>query len=162
MRPPAIAIDLKPLSHQPGRLEPRYRSRHLHPLLHHLSQVVLDGIKRDRMVDHLAANPYLPRLIQRAGLDDSKYLRSTLTRLLRPFYAEGMAVLASSAAASWSPEELPHVAAGLYHLIFGYFANAPLLEVVLQEDPRSPAAIARQRQFLKTALGLLLGTGQPL
>ena len=28
----------------------------------------------------------------------------------------------------WRGDELPHVAAGLYHLIFGYFADAALLE----------------------------------
>src|SRR5271169_5439944 len=33
----------------------------------------------DRMVDYLAARPHLPRLIQRAGLDDTKLLRSTVT-----------------------------------------------------------------------------------
>lgn len=110
----------------------------------------------DRMLDHLAAYPHLPRLIQRVGLDDSKYLRTVLSRLLRPFYSEGMNVLAASAA-PWHADELPHLAAGLYHLIFGYFANATLLEVVLPDDPRSAAAIARQRRFLKTALALLLG-----
>jgi AcrR family transcriptional regulator len=110
----------------------------------------------DRMVDHLATNPHLPRLIQRAGLDDSKALRSALTRLLRPFYAEGLSVLAATGA-PWSGEQLPHLAAGLYHMIFGYFANATLLESVFPSDPRSPAAIERQRHFLKTALALLLG-----
>jgi AcrR family transcriptional regulator len=109
----------------------------------------------DRMVNYLADHPHLPRLIQRAGLDDSKYLRSALIRLLRPFYTEGLNVLAA-AGASWPPEQLPYLAAGLYHLIFGYFANSGLLETVLQEDPRSSEAIARQRRFLHTALALLL------
>src|SRR5512134_163520 len=31
----------------------------------------------DRMVDYLASRPHLPRLIQRAGLDDTKALRAT-------------------------------------------------------------------------------------
>ncbi len=52
---------------------------------------------------------------------------------------------------------MPHLAAGLYHLIFGYFANASLLEAVLPEDPRSPTALARQAQFLKTAVARMLG-----
>lgn len=112
----------------------------------------------DRMVTYLAEHPHLPRLIQRAGLDDSKYLRNALTRLLRPFYTEGLNVLAA-AGGPWRPEELPHLAAGLYHLIFGYFANSGLLEAVLQEDPRSPEAIARQRRFLHKALTLLLAGG---
>ncbi len=57
----------------------------------------------------------------------------------------------------WSGDEIPHLAAGLYHLIFGYFANAALLEAVLPDDPRSPAALARQAQFLKVAVARLLG-----
>jgi len=110
----------------------------------------------DRMIDYLVSHPHLPRLIERAGLDDSKYLRSVLTRLLRPFYAEGLSVL-ENADGPWDVAELPHLAVGLYHLIFGYFANTALLEVVLQQDPQRPEAIERQRRFLKTALALLLG-----
>src|SRR5438093_1546319 len=60
-------------------------------------------------------------------------------------------------AGSWEPSELPHLGAGLYHLIFGYFADATLFEAVVQQDPRSPAAIARQRRFLKSAVAQLLG-----
>src|SRR5262250_70650 len=37
------------------------------------------GADLERMVDYLAAHPHLPRLIQRAGLDDTKLLRSTVT-----------------------------------------------------------------------------------
>lgn len=111
----------------------------------------------ERIVDHLAAHPHLPRLIQRAGLDDSKALRGTVGRLLGPLYSSGLRVLAGSSGGVWSEEEIPHLAAGLYHLIFGYFANAALLEAVLPDDPRSPAALARQAQFLKVAVARLLG-----
>jgi AcrR family transcriptional regulator len=110
----------------------------------------------DRMVDYLAARPHLPRLIQRAGLDDTKLLRSTVTRLLGPLYTQGLRVLAGSGGA-WAPTEIPHLAAGLYHLIFGYFANAALLEAILPDDPHSPAALARQAQFLKIAVARLMG-----
>jgi AcrR family transcriptional regulator len=108
------------------------------------------------LLDYLAEHPHLPRLIQRAGLDDSRYLRNAVTRFLRPLYTQGLRAL-ESAGGSWEPAELPHVAIGLYHLIFGYFANAGLLEAVLDEDPRSPAAVARQRRFLKSAMTRLLG-----
>lgn len=109
----------------------------------------------DRMVDHLAAHTYLPRLIRRAALDDSRFLRSVLRRYLRPIYTQGLDVLA--AAGPWAPDELPHLAVGLYHLIFGYFADTALLEMVSDEDPRSPAAVARQRRFLRAAVARLLG-----
>jgi AcrR family transcriptional regulator len=111
----------------------------------------------DRIVDHLAAHPHLPPLIQRAGLDDTKLLRATVTKLLGPLYTSGLRVLAGSAS-DWDPADMPHLAAGLYHLIFGYFANASLLESVLPEDPRSPAALARQARFLKMAVARLLGS----
>ena len=112
----------------------------------------------ERMVDYLAAHPHLPRLIQRAGLDDTKLLRSTVTKLLSPLYASGLSKLAGSAG-DWEPSEMPHLAVGIYHLIFGYFANAALFEMMLPEDPRSPAALARQAHFLKAAVARLLGPG---
>jgi TetR/AcrR family transcriptional regulator len=110
----------------------------------------------DRVLDYLEQHPHLPRLIQRAGLDDSRYLRNAASRLLRPLYAQGMRVLEETSA-PWEPAQLPQLAAGLYHLIFGYFANAGLLQAVVQGDPLSPVAVARQRGFLKTAVAQLLG-----
>ena len=112
----------------------------------------------DAVLAYLGEHPHLPRLIQRAGLDDSRYLKSSVTKLVRPLYTVGVHVLAASGS-SWPQEEIPHLAAGLYHLIFGYFANASLLESVLDEDPRSPEAVARQREFVKKAVARLLGAG---
>jgi AcrR family transcriptional regulator len=113
----------------------------------------------DRMVDHLAEHAHLPRLIRRAALDDSRFLRSVLRRYIQPIYAQGLDVLAATG--PWEPDELPHLAAGLYHLIFGYFADTALLEMVSDEDPRSPAAVDRQRRFLRTAVARLLGAAPP-
>src|SRR5882724_8692297 len=47
----------------------------------------------DRILDYLEEHPHLPRLIQRAGLDDARQLRSTLARFLRPLYAQGIKAL---------------------------------------------------------------------
>jgi AcrR family transcriptional regulator len=118
-----------------------------------LTRAEVDGVL-DLMLDYLDDHPHLPRLVQRAGLEDSRALRSTLTRLLRPLWAQGVRVLTG---APWEAAELPHLAAGLYHLIFGYFASAPLLEAVAHQDLRHPAAVARQRRFLKRAVAELLG-----
>jgi AcrR family transcriptional regulator len=112
----------------------------------------------DRVCDYLAAHPHLPRLIERAGLDDSRYLRGAVTRHLRPLFALGMHALAG-AGTRWTTAQLPHLAAGLYHLIFGYFADAELLALVTQEDPLAPAAVAGQRRFMKAAVAELLGLG---
>jgi AcrR family transcriptional regulator len=114
----------------------------------------------DRVVDYLSDHPQLPRLIQRAALDDSKVLRNTVSRLVRPLYTQGMRALTETMG-DWEPEEMPHLAAGLYHLIFGYFASTALLESVLPEPPRSATAVARQRRFLKAAVARLLGVAVP-
>jgi len=110
----------------------------------------------DRLLDYLATHPHLPRLIQRAGLDDSRAVWTAVRTILRPLYTEALRLL-RGASGPWEPADLPQLATGLYHLIFGYFANAALLEAIVDEDPRSPAAVARQRRFLKAAITQLLG-----
>jgi AcrR family transcriptional regulator len=110
----------------------------------------------DGVIDYLIAHPYLARLIQGAGQDDSRFVRDALPRLLRPLYEEGLRVL-SRADGRWNAEDVPHLAAGLYHLIFGYFANPTLMEAVLGGDPQGAEAVARQRRFLKIAVARLIG-----
>jgi AcrR family transcriptional regulator len=110
----------------------------------------------DRLLDYLIDHPHAARLIQRAGLDESAFVRGVAQRAVQPLYALGVQLLAG-AGGPWRDDELPHAAAGLYHLIFGYFADAALLEGVLGEDLRSSEALARQRRFLKKAVARLLG-----
>lgn len=110
----------------------------------------------DHVVDILLEHPHLPRLIQRAGMDDNRMLARSVGRLLSPLYEHGLAVL--SATSGWPEADLPHLGAGLYHLIFGYFANAPLLEAVIREDPLAPQSLARQRRFVKLAVDTLMAT----
>lgn len=112
----------------------------------------------DSVVDYLVEHPHLPRLLQRAALDDSRYLRTTLGRSLKPLYAQGLGVLAKRAPA-WDAADRMHLGAGLYLLIFGYFANAQLIDIVSGDDPLSPAAIERQRGFLRSAVRQLLAGG---
>jgi AcrR family transcriptional regulator len=114
----------------------------------------------DRLVVYLAEHPHLPRLIQRAVLEDRRYLPSALPRLLKPLYEQGLRVLAERGG-SWQAADLPHLASALYLLIFGYFASAALFEAVTQQDPRSPAAVQRQRRFLKMALAKLFASDEP-
>ncbi|MFQ5471838.1 MAG: hypothetical protein ACE5FA_02980, partial [Dehalococcoidia bacterium] len=114
----------------------------------------------DRLLDYLSEHRHLAQLIQRAALDDGRYLESAVTTLLRPLYTQGRGAL-TGVEQLWQPEEVPHLAAGLYNLIFGYFANAELLQTVVLEDPLSPAAVQRQRRFLKGAVARLLGISPP-
>lgn len=135
-------------------------ARGLEPLLRVVTESapgnLADGFL-DRVIDYLAEHPHLPRLIQRAGLDDARYMGNALRRLLRPLYAQGIRVLAAGTGDLWRAADLPNLAIGLYNIIFGYFANAALLQAVTEQDPRSPTALARQRRFVKAALGRLLG-----
>ena len=110
----------------------------------------------DRILDYLEQHPHLPRLIQRAALEDRRYLPSTVAKLLRPLYSEGVRVLAESSDGGWEAGDLLHLGAGLYNLIFGYFSNAPLIEAVTGRDPLGAQGMARQRRFLRMALGRLL------
>ena len=128
-------------------------------LVAHIAEGGRTAESRDAVLDHvidiLVEHPHLPRLIQRAGMDDSRQLSRTVSRLLSPLWEQGLAVL-SQTDAGWSAGDLPQLAGGLYHLIFGYFANAPLLATVMKEDPRTGAAIERQRRFVKSAVARLL------
>ena len=54
----------------------------------------------DRLVVYLADHPHLPRLIQRAALEDRRYLPSAIPRLLRPLYQQGVNVLAERGGSS--------------------------------------------------------------
>jgi len=123
------------------------------------AEVADDGLAfLDRVLDYLAHHPHLPRLIQRATLDDSRYLRKALPRLFEPLYQQGIRALAA-AGGCWQPAQLPHVGLGLYQLIFGYFTGAGLFGSVVGNDPLNPAALERQRAFVKTTVALLLGRG---
>jgi AcrR family transcriptional regulator len=110
----------------------------------------------DRLLDYLADHPHLPRLLQRAALDDSRHLLDAIPQLLAPLYEAGLRALAGTGA-RWELDDLPYLGFGIYHLIFGYFANAALLEVLQPADPRGSDAVARQRRFVKAAVAQLLG-----
>jgi AcrR family transcriptional regulator len=112
----------------------------------------------DRFVDYLIEHRHLATLLQRAGLDDSLFLRRTLQPLLAPVYAQALRVLGTLGTVSWTAEDLPFLATGLYHLIFGAFANSNLHSAVMDQDLWVPGALAQQRSFLKKAVTRLLFT----
>jgi AcrR family transcriptional regulator len=124
------------------------------------SDAVAAGAYLDRVLDVLVARPHLARLLQRASLDDNPFVRGAMPRLMQPLYALGVRIL-QDAGGPWQPSELPHLAAALYHVIFGYFADTSLLQALLPEDPRSVAAMARERLFIRKAVALLVGVPAP-
>jgi AcrR family transcriptional regulator len=112
----------------------------------------------DRVLDYIVDHPHLAVLMQRVSLDESEAARAIVSRVVRPLFGEGVRLLGD--ARDWAPEDLPHLAAGLYHLIFGYFADAALLRTVMRDDPMSTRAIARQRRFVHAAVQRLLRTDE--
>jgi AcrR family transcriptional regulator len=114
----------------------------------------------DVVIDYLIEHPHLPRLLQRAALDDSRQLRNIVVRLIRPVYSQGVKVLGETSR-HWERGDIPHLAIGLYQLIFGYFTSAPLFATVADEDPMSATALARQARFVKVAVARLLDDAAP-
>jgi len=106
---------------------------------------------------HLARHPRLPRLIQHESLTGGAYLSKLGRSWLRPLIEQGVAAMKSQPGASaWREDEYPLVISAWLHLIFGHFTMAPMLGVVFDDDPLSPANLDRQTRFLrKLAEGMM-------
>ncbi len=115
----------------------------------------------DKMTSHLAAHPHLARLLQRALLDESSSVQKLIGRWLTPLYLQGLAVIRETAdGAGWEPDEVPHLALGLFGMVFAYFTNAAALNAFMgrNNDALSARALAVQRRFQEKAISRLLGT----
>lgn len=109
----------------------------------------------DALVAHLAEHPHLPRLLQRAMLEDTSSVQELISRWLSPMYREGFSVVEKLAPESgWEADEVPHVAIGLFGLVFAYFVNAEALQrlVPWRGDMTSAKELAVQRRFLERAI----------
>jgi AcrR family transcriptional regulator len=116
--------------------------------------------RMEELITHLAAHPHLGRLLQRALFDESGGFHALVGRWLSPLYRQGLAVIRETAGgAGWEPAEIPHLAIGLFGVVFSYFINVAALQTFAgwTDDPMSPHALALQRQFLEKALYRLLG-----
>jgi AcrR family transcriptional regulator len=113
----------------------------------------------DLLVTHLAQHPHLARLLQRALLEEGGTVQTIIARWFDPLYRKGFAVIREAAdEAGWERTELPHVALGLFGMVFAYFTYLKTLEVVAPDgSPLSPSALRVQRRFLQKAIFRLLG-----
>lgn len=115
----------------------------------------------DKMITHLSTHPHLARLLQRALLEESGSVQKLIARWITPLYREGVAVIRATATESgWEPEEVPHLALGLFGMVFAYFTNAAALQTLSGRDgdSLSPRALAVQRRFQEKAIYRLLGS----
>lgn len=109
----------------------------------------------DTLVAHLAHHPHLPKLLQRAMLAESSGVQELFARWLSPLYRGGFKVVGELAPESgWEPDEVPHVAIGLFALIMAYFVNAEAMARLVgwRADVMSPKQLAAQRRFLERAI----------
>jgi len=99
-------------------------------------------------------------LLQRAMLDESDSVQKLIARWLTPLYVEGIAVIRETAGeAGWEADEVPHLALGLFGLVFAWFTNTAALQTLAAggADPMSPATLATQRRVVEKAIYRLLG-----
>ena len=98
----------------------------------------------DRVVRHFADHPSLAKLIHYETLAGGEHLGKIASRWAQPVYQRGIDVLRESRAAEvWPAEELPLLVLAFQNLIVGYFAMAPLVQLVFGVDPsvrRRPVA----------------------
>jgi AcrR family transcriptional regulator len=113
----------------------------------------------DSLVSHLAQHPHLARLLQRALLEEAGTVQNIIARWYDPLYRQGFAVIREAAdEAGWERAELPHVALGLFGMVFAYFTYLKTLEAVAPNgNPLAPNTLRVQRRFLKKAIYRLLG-----
>ncbi len=142
--------------------------RGLQPILQAIAEAWQPGALRpepmratvDKMITHLATHQHLARLLQRALLEEGGSVQKLITRWVTPLYREGLAVIRATASESgWEPEEVPHLALGLFGMVFAYFTNAAALQSLAGRDGEalSPRALAVQRRFQEKAIYRLLG-----
>lgn len=117
----------------------------------------------DRLLTHLAQHPHLARLLQRALLDETGTAREFVGRWLSPLYLGGVNVIRETAAeAGWEREEFPHLALGLFGMVFAYFTNTTAMTSIAPgSDPLAPRNLTIQRRVLEKAVYRLLGPQQP-
>jgi AcrR family transcriptional regulator len=116
----------------------------------------------DKLTAHLATHPHLAGLLQRALLEENGNVHALIARWLSPLYRQGVAVIRQAAdKAGWAPEEIPHLALGLFGMVFAYFTNVGALQglAAWSGDPMAPRSLAIQRRFLEEAIFRLLGVG---
>jgi AcrR family transcriptional regulator len=75
---------------------------------------------------------------------------------IRPLIAQGVAEMQRDPDSPWEEAEFPLIITAWLHLVFGYFAMAPLLSEAFEEDLLSRQAIERQTRFFRKLARLMM------
>ncbi len=170
----AAAVGLNPASlynHFPGKQE-MYEAvldRALTPIFELLTELTSTRPTPGRderiievIVDHIAANPAIARILQFEALGGGANLARLAGRWLDPIYSKGIEALRSSPnIEGWDSHELALLVGAFHNMILGYFVMAPVLSGVLGEDLNSSRALARHKVFLRKVAHYLVGTELP-
>jgi len=124
--------------------------------------VTPEGVRRtvNVIVDHLAAHPHLGRLIQRALIEETESVQELVGRHLQPLYEKGQALVRNVADdADWNDREVPHLAIGLFAIVFAFFVNVPALRRMKgrRGEGYPITALENQKRFLEKAIFRLVG-----
>jgi AcrR family transcriptional regulator len=124
--------------------------------------VTREGVRRmvSVIVDHLAAHPHLARLIQRALIEETESVQDLIEGALQPLYEKGLALVRNVADdADWSEREVPHLAIGLFAIVFAFFVNVPALRRMKgrRGEGYPVTALENQKRFLERAIYRLVG-----
>lgn len=97
---------------------------------------------------HLAARPHLPALVHHETLSGGAALTRLARTWIRPLIEQGMLRMKAEGDSSWDEADHGHVIFAWLHLVFGYFAMAPLMREVLDVDPMAPESLDRHTALL--------------
>jgi AcrR family transcriptional regulator len=127
-----------------------------------VGSITPDGVRRtvDAIVDHLAAHPHLARLVQRALIEETTSVQDLIERWLQPLYERGTSVVRHVAnGADWDGREVPHLAIGLFGIVFAFFTNVPALRRMKgrRGEGYPVTALENQKRFLAKAIYRLVG-----
>ena len=112
------------------------------------------------IVAHLAAHPHLARLIQRALIEETESVQALIVQHLQPLYEKGQALVRNVADdADWTDREVPHLAIGLFAIVFAFFVNVPALRRMKgrRGEGYPLTALENQKRFLEKAIFRLVG-----
>ncbi|MGH0029008.1 MAG: TetR/AcrR family transcriptional regulator [Myxococcota bacterium] len=103
----------------------------------------------ERVMEHLARRPHLPRLIHHEAATGGAHIGGVMRDWIRPLIEQARVQMQRVPESGWEPEEYPLVIAAWIHMVLGHFALAPLFRDVLGVDPLSPDVLRRQTGVLR-------------
>lgn len=107
------------------------------------------GTLIEGLLRHLAAHPWLSRLIYMEAISEGPFLAHLARIWFRPLLERmGQLVKGGGRRHNWPDDELPMLTASIVQVVFGHFALAPLLREAQGRDPLSPEVLREQTRFL--------------